>query len=67
MPRPVPDVFLDVAGERIGIVSQKEMRVVDDLAVAWIFERLRPAADEVEEVGGRVDANILLRDVGVEP
>ena len=67
MPRPVPDVFLDVAGERIGIVSQEEMRVVDDLAVARIFERLRPAADKVEEVGGRVDANILLRDVGVEP
>jgi hypothetical protein len=43
------------------------MRVVDDVAVAGILERLRLSTDEVEKVGGRVDSHALLRDVGIEP
>ena len=67
MLRPVPYVFFYVAGEGVGIVRQEEMRVIDDVAISGVLERLRPAADEVEEVGGRVDPHVLIRDVGIEP
>ena len=43
------------------------MRVVDNVTVTGVLERFWPAADEVEEVGGRVDPHFLLRDVSVEP
>ena len=67
VPRPVSHVFLDIPREGVGIVGEEEMRVVDDVAVAGILERLRLSTNEVEEVGGRVDAHALFRDVGIEP
>ena len=44
MPRSMADIFLDVAGKGVGVVGQKEMRVVDNVPVAGILQRFRSPA-----------------------
>jgi len=59
--------MVEVAGRSNLIVGEKQPRLVDDVPVPRILERLGVPPREVEKVGGRVNVDAVVPDVGIEP